>query len=434
MSLRFFKLIGFLLALAAGSQCFGDVVSRSMSLSELWVLAQSQDAQYRSAQAQFQADQEVVNLARASLLPAISASVQSGDNRLKQTTNTGVSGATSNYQPMVSSLRASVTLFDRERSLAVQAAILQLERSELLQKQIQGELAARLANAFYSELLAQETTELAKAQLDALSSQAERASQLFKGGVATRTDVEETASRMQLAKAQWQQSISQVRLKRVALERVVGALGGGKLLKPSANEADPALSTSLDLMMAKLREVNPAVLAQKKAVELAGVQLSRAQAGHLPTLALSATRSAGREPSQSYRSEYQTAGSLSLNIPIYEGGRALAASRQQTALLTKAQSDLDAALVDGQYSLMEAYTTLFDSKEQAKALELAQKSAQVALEGMRVGQQAGLRTNTDVLSAEQQLYSVRRDILREELSRRLAALQLRLIMGESVSF
>lgn len=425
------------LALLAGLACGSTVAqpaARQTNLPELWLLAQKNDHPYLAALAQYQADQEVVNLARSALLPVISATVQSGDTRLQQTPINSVNTTSASFQPEVATLRVTVPLFDRERSLASEAAKIQLERATLLQKQVQGELASRLANAYYTELLARESAELAGAQLEALTSQATRASRLYQGGVATLTDVEETAARMQLAKAQLQQSISQIRLRRSALERIVGPLGGLSLVRPAELSPAALLREGLELYIEKLDLANASVLAQKKAVELAKTQVARAQSGHLPTLSLNASRSTGREPSQSIKNEYSTQAAFALNIPIYEGGRVSALSRQQTSLLTKAQSDLDAARADAQSNLRDAYSTLADSRAQTEALGLALKSAQVALEGMLAGQQAGLRTNTDVLNAQQQLYSVRRDILREDLNWRLAALQLRLITGESVSF
>jgi outer membrane protein len=58
------------------------------------------------------------------------------------------------------------------------------------------------------------------------------------------------------------------------------------------------------------------------------------------------------------------------------------------------------------------FIKLNSSLAQIKALEAAEKSSQLALDSNQLGYQVGVRINIDVLNAQQQLFSTRRDLAR----------------------
>jgi len=51
------------------------------------------------------------------------------------------------------------------------------------------------------------------------------------------------------------------------------------------------------------------------------------------------------------------------------------------------------------------------------------------LEASKLGQEVGIRTNLDVLNAQQQLYSTRRDLYQAEYSYLLSQLRLKAAVG-----
>jgi outer membrane protein len=58
----------------------------------------------------------------------------------------------------------------------------------------------------------------------------------------------------------------------------------------------------------------------------------------------------------------------------------------------------------------QLFIKLNSSLAQLKALEAAEKSSQLALDSNQLGYQVGVRINIDVLNAQQQLFSTRRDL------------------------
>jgi len=66
---------------------------------------------------------------------------------------------------------------------------------------------------------------------------------------------------------------------------------------------------------------------------------------------------------------------------------------------------------------------------QVKALQQALTSSESALEASKLGQEVGVRTNLDVLNAQQQLYATRRDLYQAEYNYLISQLRLKAAVG-----
>ena len=71
-----------------------------------------------------------------------------------------------------------------------------------------------------------------------------------------------------------------------------------------------------------------------------------------------------------------------------------------------------------------------NAQVQIQAMEAAERSAQLALEGVRMGIQASVRTHADELAAVQQVYAVRRDLQRERYTYLASWLGLQALVGQ----
>jgi F0F1-type ATP synthase gamma subunit len=69
------------------------------------------------------------------------------------------------------------------------------------------------------------------------------------------------------------------------------------------------------------------------------------------------------------------------------------------------------------------------ARAQVRALEAAETSSKLALEANRLGYDVGVRINIDVLNAQQQLYSTRRDLAKARYETLLAGLKLKAAAG-----
>jgi outer membrane protein len=102
---------------------------------------------------------------------------------------------------------------------------------------------------------------------------------------------------------------------------------------------------------------------------------------------------------------------LQLQIPLYQGGAITSRAKQAVINKQKAQDDVEIALRQADLETQRAYFNLNSSVAQVKALEQALVSSQSQLDSTKLGYEVGVRTSVDVLNAQQQLYSAKRDLL-----------------------
>jgi len=77
----------------------------------------------------------------------------------------------------------------------------------------------------------------------------------------------------------------------------------------------------------------------------------------------------------------------------------------------------------------QAYLGVSNGLSQVKAYEAAEVSSLSALESNRLGYQVGVRINIDVLNAQQQLFSTRRDLARARYDTLMNGLKLKSAAG-----
>jgi outer membrane protein len=66
---------------------------------------------------------------------------------------------------------------------------------------------------------------------------------------------------------------------------------------------------------------------------------------------------------------------------------------------------------------------------QVQALQQALKSSESLLQASKLGQEVGVRTSLDVLNAQQQMYSTRRDLYQAEYNYLISHLRLKAAVG-----
>ena len=101
---------------------------------------------------------------------------------------------------------------------------------------------------------------------------------------------------------------------------------------------------------------------------------------------------------------------VQLNVPIYQGGAIDARVREAIAASNKSQTDLEYARRTAEQGVRTAFLGVNSGLAQVRALEAAERSSQLALDSNLLGYQVGVRINIDVLNAQQQLFTTRRDL------------------------
>jgi outer membrane protein len=176
------------------------------------------------------------------------------------------------------------------------------------------------------------------------------------------------------------------------------------------------LQQDMDAWQETARQNNLTIQIQQDALKLSEQQVEFANAGHLPTLDLvgsytdNYTNGSPSVFSAGNELKNATIG-LQLEIPIYEGGATSSKARQAVYNKQKAQDDLDLARRQADLEAQRTYLNLNSSIAQVKALDQALISSQSQLDSTKLGYEVGVRTSVDVLNAQQQFFSAKRDLL-----------------------
>jgi outer membrane protein len=101
---------------------------------------------------------------------------------------------------------------------------------------------------------------------------------------------------------------------------------------------------------------------------------------------------------------------LQLALPLFAGGLLTSREREAAANYEKARQDLENARRSSALSTRQFFLLVANGIAAVAALEQALVSSQSALDSNKLGYEVGVRINIDVLNAQQQLFSTRRDL------------------------
>lgn len=401
---------------------FVSTNAQALDLVQTYYQALVNDAVYTSARYALSAGREASIQGRAGLLPQIGLGGtynRSGDKWNKTSNQYGLQLIQPLYRPANWEQYAQ--------------AKLSVAGSEVAFSQVQQELILRVGQAYFDVLAAQDVLTFLKAQENAIAEQLASAKRNFEIGTATITDTNEAQASFDLVLAQEIAATNNLEVARSTLQQIIGqAPASLAILRPSVKLTSPE-PAQIGPWVSIAEEQNYTVLGQQIALETAKRQIKINRAGHLPTVDLVASRnfsniSGNNNPISNGAGASNSIG-VQWTIPLYAGGAVDSAVRQAIALEDKARSDLDNARRTAALNARQAYLGVSNGLAQVKALEAAEISSQSSLDSNKLGYRVGVRINIDVLNAEQQLFSTRRDLAKARYDTLMNGLKLKAAAG-----
>lgn len=315
--------------------------AQALGLLDAYQLAVRHDPTFLAALHERRAGSENRAIGRAGLLPSLRYDYNKARN--DSTVSQGDARVERDYRSYASTLSLEQPLFDYE----AYARYRQGEAQALFaDEQFRGrsqELAVRLFAAYSETLFAREQVVLAEAQRRALETQLAFNQRAFEEGEGTRTDLLETRARLSLTRAEEIAASDRAAAARRTLEAMLGqALEDRELAAPI--ERFPALRlqpATFEGWRQVALQRSAELGAQRHALEAAAYEVERNRAGHLPRLSLYASSSKTHSASEStYEQKYDTDSvGLRLSLPLFEGGRVSAATRQAGDKYAQAQAE-----------------------------------------------------------------------------------------------
>jgi outer membrane protein len=400
------------------------VLAGGANLGAVYQMALENDAEYAAARESFKAGQEKIPQGRAGLLPTISL----GANARYNQSRTG-SAATQDYSSSSISLSLSQPIYRKQNLEAYAQAKVQVLLSEQQLKLAEQTLLLSVAQAYFAVLQAQDVLATAQSQKQAFAEQLAQARKSFEVGASTITDTHEAQARYDLTSAQEIAALNDLEVKRRSLEKIINSespelarvIENVRLALPEPN--------NMDAWVKQAEEEGIAVQLNQSALELARREVERQRGGHHPTLDLTASYSDSNNPSSTISSSRGGSVGLEFGLPLYQGGLVNSRVREAVANQEKTRFELDSARRQARLDARQGFLGVLSGDAQVKALEQALVSSEAQLKSTKLGLEVGVRTRVDVLNAQQQLFTTKRDLAAARYQTLVAGLQLKAAAG-----
>ncbi len=403
--------------------------AHAQSLTELYQAAHGYDATYQAAKSQYEANLARAEQAKAGLLPTagLSANISRSkfeNNNPKVERSFGAQGATvSASQPLYRPANRATAAQGERQAIQAKSAVQTAEQ----------DLIVRVTQAFFDVLASQDSLAFVKAQKTAVAEQLAAAKRNFEVGTSTITDTREAQARFDLVIAQEIAAENDLRVKRIALDQLVGKPGTAPKALALPAKLPDLLPADVNLWVTQ-SEDHPSIKAAQLAVDIAKLETEKAEAGHKPTLDATASyginhNSNGSATSGANNRTNNASIGLAFNLPLFAGYATQNRIKETLALEDKFRNDLDATKRSIAQATRTAYFGVLSGMGQVKALEAAEASSQSALDANKLGYQVGVRINIDVLNSQSQLFQTKRDLAKARYDVLVGGLRLRQANG-----
>ncbi|MDQ7049580.1 MAG: TolC family outer membrane protein [Enterobacterales bacterium] len=446
---------------------FTAPIALSDNLLDIYRLAQDNDPSYLANEAGTMAANERVNQSMAALLPQINArlshSVSTNDFSSRTTglitpTNPAIPPQTienvSNSQSDTTSNAYSVSLtqqiYNHASWLSLGIAEKRALQSNVNLEGSHQDLIIRVAEAYFNVLTAQDNVEFSKAETKAVAQKLAQTNQRFEVGLIAITEVHEAQSRYDRAVAN--QIIAQNALdnSHELLQLITGRYHYDLLALRKDITPQKPQPEDIKKWMSEAQKNNTSVKATSIGLDIAKKSISISQAGHYPTLDLSASYSDNDSDITSpSRDIFDNAGlplgilsnsvtnnqskgssiAVNFNIPIYSGGRTNSQVKEAQQLYLQAAHNLEASRRLAVSQTRSSYLGVVANVGSVKAFKQAVLSAEKSLEATQAGFEVGTRTIVDVLLQTQLLFDAKRQYSRARYDYVLNTLRLKRATG-----
>ena len=407
---------------------------KQQSLLDIYHQAMAHDPTLASALSANKAAQEIIEQGKALYRPTVNFNADASTSRTDiRYLNGAVPPGNSSFENYKAAVEARQPIYRKQNLVQMDQTKTQVSQADKQYHLSQQDLILRSTQAYFDVLIAQDKIELIGAQKTAILSQLDQAKATFEVGTATITDVNEAQARFDLIVAQEIAAVNEYEIAKRSVEAITGEMPS-KLATVKSNIQVAALNQTMQDWQQVAVQNNLNIQIQQDALKLAEQEVERANAGHLPTLdavaSISDSYSNGSPSVFSTGNDLKSATiGLQLQVPLYAGGAISSRARQAVLNKQKAQDDLDIARRQTDLETQRAYLNLSTTIAQVKALDQALISSQSQLDSTKLGYEVGVRTSVDVLNAQQQLFSAKRDLLQARYNYLVNIIRLKAASG-----
>lgn len=393
------------------------------NLQNVYQLALKKDPLVLKTAAQRDAAVAAVDISKANFLPNISFSSDITKSSTSTNQTSGSMGTTYG-----NAITLQQTVFNWGDWSRLSTAEKQALQGQTYYNAALQALIVRVSQAYFNVLSANDDLTFVVAEKRAVERQLEQTKQRFAVGLTAITDVHEAQAQYDSVVAREISATNALENAKEALQEITGVYHSDlAALNTAAFKATaPQPANAVD-WVAIAEENNLDLKARKLALEIAQNNIDIADAGHYPTVDLTAQKSLS-DTSNTLQKDTDYV-QLGLKVPLYSGGSTVAGQDVQRANYVVASEDLELGHRSVLRQIRVNYNNVGAAIAGIKALEQAVVSAESALKATEAGFEVGTRTIVDVLISTRNLFDARRNLTKARYDYILAVLSLKQAAG-----
>lgn len=279
-------------------------------------------------------------------------------------------------------------------------------------------LMFNVVEKYFDVLEAEDELSFFKSEEEITGQQLEQIQKLFERQLVKITDLYTLESRLDQVKASIIESEAKLVTAKESLKELTNT-PPTTLLKLRDEIEYKELEGKLEDWLDVAKSENPTLVAQQFAIEAAEHDVTAQKSGHLPVVELQMnyynTDTGFQSADLGSATDTQVA-AINVSLPIFSGGTTLRRTQEAQHRVTLNRYDKEAKLRGLIKETSDAFLNSNASVRRIKATRKALESASKSREAMETGFSYGAETMSDVLDAQQEEFSVMRDLSKSKYS------------------
>lgn len=400
------------------------------SLSEIYGLAKQHDPELLEAAAQRDSAFEAINSTRSDLLPQIDLTA---GYVYQDTDRHEADGSSGNVN-----LGLVQSIYDRGSWISLSISEKTAREADARYAVTQQSVIYNITEAYFDVLSAKDNLRFVQSEREALAKQLNQTEQRFAVGSAPITDVQDAQAQYDNVVAQEIQAQNSVENALEELRAITGQPASNLSVLDINRFSTSMPELSANDLVQKASNENLQILAGRIQKDIAKEQISLAGSGHLPTISLTTGYEYTKnfdEPNNPVTGYPQDDDEnlfnigVSIDLPVYSGGRVTSEGKQAQYQYVAASQDLESTYRDVEKNIRAINNNIRSAIGSIKAYEQSLVSAKSALEATEQGFMVGTRTMVDVLDSTQNVYQAQKNLSDARYQYILSRVQLKQATG-----
>ena len=363
------------------------------------------NAQLNAERENLKASKEDINISKAEYKPSLTLSGSKSVEETNKLTNQSGGDATINdVDPFTTSIKLEQTLLDFDRDITHKRNIigLDLAKAKLIKKE--QDIIYEAIEAYTQLILARETLEINKKNLDLLDRQVENDKIRLDRGQITITDLSQSESSFAGAQAQFIEAKNNLLISKLTYENVIGKIQDPNLLQKKLNAIVSIPKSLKDAINISLKK-NPNILIANFEFKQTEKDLESSKADLKPTATLSLERSYSKDFSSTIDKKEKDSLTTTLSWPFYSGGKKRSTINKNVNLTSRNRLLLEDTIQLNKTVVTSAWSSLESAKSFLNSVRVQVQAAKIANEGIVAEYERGSRTTLDVIQSNALLLS-----------------------------